>query len=256
MYLTRPAEFETVSLYEWFLWISRCPHNSFGRRQQERVVGIWPAYQSGEAGTTAFESWCRAKILLQHHHRAEQELLHNNKTWSEAWERCQVDHPEEHTGTLPKQQRIHEGGDAEQSKSEWETEEEEDERELEDFLLLCLEGGRAGDGIGRSKDLGRRDMDRAEDWLVAGRALGDEEVISLSSYLDDSKKTVSINPSTVDVRTTIKQTVLMSTWNYSIRSRMQYCGKSFNMPNNAGQGYHAAQFGSMWTVLLELANPS
>ena len=74
------------------------------------------------------------------------------------------------------------------SEKEFSDEEDDDEREMDDFHLMCQEGGRTrgiGDGVER---LGIRDTDRMMDWHHAGQEWGPGGMIERVEYLEIQKK--------------------------------------------------------------------
>ena len=80
------------------------------------------------------------------------------ETWADAYRRCKADHPAGHwKHTLSTGYR--QGNPDHVSDSEFSEEVEDDEREMDDFHLMCQEGGRTRGIGGGTQRLGVRDID-------------------------------------------------------------------------------------------------
>ncbi|RXK41116.1 hypothetical protein M231_01519 [Tremella mesenterica] len=187
-YKSRPEDLEAVCLYDWFLWYWQKRDRTFGKRRQERIVQLWPAYHPGPEGSSEYEEWCRAKVLLHHAFRQESDLRQDLESWSGSYAKCQEDHPDGHKDTLPR--RAAGQPTSQSTDSEFSEDISDDERELEDFEIMCLEGGGRDNEHEVITRLGRRDMDLQKDWLIHGRIWGDKGMSQRMTYIQEEQKKV------------------------------------------------------------------
>ncbi|RXK36573.1 hypothetical protein M231_06114 [Tremella mesenterica] len=187
MYLQRDETLENINLYQWYKRYEKRHGNIVFRQKNDRIVRLWPAYHPSNSDNEEYEMWCRAKIILHHPHRNETELLDEGETWGLGYERCKTIHLDGHEDTLPARGWRQGGEEVDEEFSSDEGDEEE--QVLEDWHLMCQEGGSHTVQLDIGQRLGLRDMDKAEDWHKATREWGVDGLDERTKALEEWKKT-------------------------------------------------------------------
>ncbi|EIW66760.1 hypothetical protein TREMEDRAFT_65159 [Tremella mesenterica DSM 1558] len=193
-YLQREHSLTDVSLYTWYKRYEKRQGNIVYRQKNDRIIRLWPMYHPSHNDSEEYELWCRSRLLLHHPHRQESDLLDDGETWGLAYERCKETHLEGHEDTLPKRSRRQMGEGEDEIEDEFSSDDDDDNdvaQELEDWHLMCQEGGRRQVEVDITQRLGLRDMDKAKDWHECSRQWGVEGLDERIQALEDWKKTVS-----------------------------------------------------------------